>query len=369
MSIIGRTIIGCTVNSPRLNRFADLSGGVLSSITGNRYQTGRLRVAYQISQQVKAGDKVVFSPGRASLPDGRIIAEHSILNCPETMGEITVRPAFSTPEGMSSFIKHIYLKSGRWGMTFSDEIEQPDRDKLSEAARWTYDVLGIKPDKGISVDIRPLKDTAKVHVKAYLRATLEALLLNMSLRCGFFWSTTMSLSDKLDSLGLGSICLGNFIGLFNVAGNAYKPQERSVIKIRIGSIFEQSTFAHELAHLLASYGSIRNDIIANSMDYLFYCRRNNPNDTETGGSKLDNPLDYLKGVKLWYSYEFPETYQTGTRLGQLAAYLSEQTGDPETKYRFIRMVARHTASSDLIAELQSDPEFRPFFTPNPSSVL
>ena len=159
------------------------------------------------------------------------------------------------------------------------------------------------------------------------------------------------------------------LGLFNVAGNAYKPQERSVIKIRIGSIFEQSTFAHELAHLLASYGSIRNDIIANSMDYLFYCRRNNPNDTETGGSKLDNPLDYLKGVKLWYSYEFPETYQTGTRLGQLAAYLSEQTGDPETKYRFIRMVARHTASSDLIAELQSDPEFRPFFTPNPSSVL
>lgn len=347
MSIIGRTIIGYTVNSPLLNRVADLSGSVLSSISGTRYQAGRLRVAYKISEQVKAGDRVVFCPGKVTSPDGKIIAEHPVLNCPEAMGEITVRPVFSTPEGMSRFLKHIYSKHDQWGMTFSDKIQQLDREELNEATRWAYGVLDIKPDKGISVDVRPLKEPTKTYL---------AQMMVISVLMRFSVPVALTLSGKL------KVCHGTFQPLFSITDKTYQPRERNIISVTMGSI-KQQAFVHELAHLLASYGCIRNDIIANSLSYLFLYRHSSPDDAETDIAKFDNPLEYLKTIRLWYSYEFPKSYQTGTELGQLAACLSKQTGDPETKFRFIRMVANHTTSQDLIGELQGDPEFKPFFTP------
>jgi len=115
--------------------------------------------------------------------------------------------------------------------------------------------------------------------------------------------------------------------------------------------------AHEHIHLLKQLGYIKNDIIANA---IFTSKTTE----EIENIDLNPFATFSLLSKIYYPrIEGNGFYTAGKIFEHIALYLGKVTGNKENKWRFLRIVSQHTDKEELLAELQADKEFGPYFKP------
>ena len=382
---LGRKLVKYSIENEKLGKTASAVGDVISRLTSGRYKTGLTRLAYTISENVKPGDKLTFKEGMV-MKGGNVIAQDDILRTGKDIGEITVCNMYSSPEGMASFLRHVYFKPKNWGIRVSGYGYSKKHGFHEDKEIWNVvnsinSQFGIKPDNSFSLlferpdfiklqFLHPFIAAMTVFgVYLAISGVLSAIAPFTSreystfpenLSCWLKSSLYFSMSYLMYFWSPARLVPGE--GHYVVEALKHEPMINVAPTKR--SQFREVA-AHEYIHYLCERGLIKNQIIANSAAIL----------TEPcfSSTKLEYKKQFIKGLKgnlldqinktrIYFKNESQglwKSYGIGAQLAGMAFQVTQRMKDPLAGWRFIKMVSGQTDKKTLVDDLKAS-EFGPF---------